>query len=365
MADEKECLSSSEDLIMLMKKLFPADKDDGKVVSFESGTSVDDDNSDATSCSNETTLAISEDGATTVTSGNFTSDKSSSDKTYDYINDPRFTGEQEYYDSSSDESNESILMYRPKKYEDPITRLGNIKRRPDVNGKRCYHMELSIDRKLARDQIKTKLHNFCISKSGLTIVNEDGDCPKSAEDCENFKNAFIEVKKSPLGGYGQFAVCDIDAKQPILVERELLAAGVFDLHEKLDLLTPSQQAAYNRLHANKKTPNEDERVAKWRTNSFGIGSNTKGAVFLVGSRFNHACKPVNNVEYSYDKVQRCIVFVAKRRITAGEELTIRYAAHPHDLWANWGFRCQCGACPGITDAEIQMLGGGSPWGDDV
>jgi SET domain-containing protein len=78
-------------------------------------------------------------------------------------------------------------------------------------------------------------------------------------------------------------------------------------------------------------------------------------VFLVASRFNHACADRNNVEYSYDNKKNCMLFVTTDKIKAGDELFIRYGADPRHLFINWGFRCKCGGCRGISDKEARAI----------
>jgi SET domain-containing protein len=86
------------------------------------------------------------------------------------------------------------------------------------------------------------------------------------------------------------------------------------------------------------------------------------SLFLVASRFNHACKERNNVEYSYDFDKRCMAFVTKKRITEGSELFIRYSNDPKHLYAIWGFRCACGGCKGISEDACKAIGP-FPWGE--
>lgn len=81
-------------------------------------------------------------------------------------------------------------------------------------------------------------------------------------------------------------------------------------------------------------------------------------LFAVGGRFNHACRPANNIEFFYDKKLGCLVLtVVTQTVRKGEELTICYGPDrsPYQLWYQYGFRCQCGACPGFSDHELQEL----------
>ena len=78
-------------------------------------------------------------------------------------------------------------------------------------------------------------------------------------------------------------------------------------------------------------------------------------IFLVASRFNNACCPRNNVSYAYDSRTKCMRFKADKDIPTGTELTINYGGQPRVLFTKWGFRCTCGACSPLTDAECQEI----------
>ncbi|KAI3324501.1 hypothetical protein HD806DRAFT_533963 [Xylariaceae sp. AK1471] len=289
-----------------------------------------------------------------------------------------FETESDYEQSGSD----TVYIEKPKKpkYEDRLTRLGYVERLPDLDGVRHYRLELSVDKLIEENTIRTVLRTFKLSDSNLVIINRDGLQPKLASDLgtffyspqlvifhllihgslDNFNNGFFEVKKSAISGYGAFAVRDLDPYTPILVERELFNANSFDLYNKLDTLTEEQKKAFHRLHGHKRTPSEDVRAAIWHTNSFSVSPG--GSLFLVASRFNHACKERNNVEYSYDYDKKCMAFVTKEKVSAGSELFIRYSNDPNHLFATWGFCCACGGCKGISEDDCKAIGP-FPWGE--
>ncbi|KAI8630119.1 hypothetical protein F5Y19DRAFT_54001 [Xylariaceae sp. FL1651] len=258
--------------------------------------------------------------------------------------------------SDNEQSGSEIINlegFRKRKYEDRLTKLGYVERLPDIDGIRHYRIELLADKAFEEDRVRTSLRSISLAKSNLVIINHDGLYPSIAADLQSFRNNFLEIKKSPLSGYGGFAICDLEAYTPILVERELFNANTFNLYNKLEALTKEQAKAYRRLHGHKRTPAEDIRTAIWRTNSFSI--NSGGSVFLVASRFNHACNKRSNVEYSYDYDKKCMVFVTKQYIRAGDELFIRYSSDPRHLVAVWGFRCTCGGCQEISDEEYKAI----------
>lgn len=141
------------------------------------------------------------------------------------------------------------------------------------------------------DKIYTRYGIFKLSEVNLEILNSDGLAPKLASDLgtyiimtpipalsslcsflltnyisECFNNGFFEVKKSPIAGYGAFAVKDIEANTPILLERELFHAHANTLVETIEALTDEQKKAYHTLHGYKRSPDQDMDAAIWETN---------------------------------------------------------------------------------------------------
>ncbi|KAI1119133.1 hypothetical protein F5Y14DRAFT_460431 [Nemania sp. NC0429] len=241
-------------------------------------------------------------------------------------------------------------------YEDRLTRLGYVKRLPDMDELRHYHVELAIDKSIEEDKVRFTWGSISLSSSGLPILNSDGLQPKLASDLEGFSNDFLEIKKSPVSGYGAFAVCDLAPFTPILIEQELFSTNARHLYKTLASLTEEQRKAYHNLHGHKRTPSEHVSSAIWHTNRFSTGG-PSCSIFLVASRFNHACDRYN-VEYAYNKAKRCMAFVTKSKIAAGSELFIRYTSHPKQLFDVWGFRC---ACSGCKAAELPTWDENSGW----
>lgn len=84
----------------------------------------------------------------------------------------------------------------------------------------------------------------------------------------------------------------------------------------------------------------------------------EAGLFLVASRFNHACTPADTVEYEYDSRRGCLVLkVLADTINSGDELFISYGRGrtPDVLFLWYGFRCACGACVGLTEEEAEKL----------
>lgn len=83
-------------------------------------------------------------------------------------------------------------------------------------------------------------------------------------------------------------------------------------------------------------------------------------LFPIAARFNHACSPLQNVAFAYNREKECLTLTVRaERITKGEELTISYGIGrtPAELYVWYGFRCHCGACSGLSDKEVARLSG--------
>ena len=77
------------------------------------------------------------------------------------------------------------------------------------------------------------------------------------------------------------------------------------------------------------------------------------AVFAVGSRFNHSCRP-NVVRI---RSGRAMLFVASQSVSPGEELCIAYvpprmADKRAALLQDYGFVCACGQCERDDEVEV-------------
>ena len=91
--------------------------------------------------------------------------------------------------------------------------------------------------------------------------------------------------------------------------------------------------------------------------SFAI-SGGKTGLFPIAARFNHACKPSNNVRYEYDEQRGVLRFIiAADGVLQGDELKIAYREDqcPELLYRHYGFRCCCGACDGLSDDDVASL----------
>ena len=54
-------------------------------------------------------------------------------------------------------------------------------------------------------------------------------------------------------------------------------------------------------------------------------------------------------------MSECISLETREDVPAGTELTICYGGQPRVLFTKWGFRCRCGGCSPLTDAECEEI----------
>lgn len=90
--------------------------------------------------------------------------------------------------------------------------------------------------------------------------------------------------------------------------------------------------------------------------SFAVGHHVAG-LFPIAARFNHACFPVNNVEYRFDEEEHALEMVVRRDVAAGRELKISYGKNlsPELLYSCYGFRCGCGGCEGLSEEDVELF----------
>lgn len=90
-----------------------------------------------------------------------------------------------------------------------------------------------------------------------------------------------------------------------------------------------------------------------RTDSFAVKESS--FIYFIAARFNHACGQVSSVKYRIAQNNIIELRMAKD-VPASTELTISYGSmSPSSLYALWGFRCACGGCRPLTDAEVKRL----------
>ncbi|WAR60521.1 hypothetical protein PtB15_9B460 [Puccinia triticina] len=173
----------------------------------------------------------------------------------------------------------------------------------------------------------------------------------------------IEVVAMPeKGGMGAVAAHDIGLGDHV---GQMRPVGLFPVgtplwstslgrairRQAMDHLPIGTRAAVARLHGEGK--NEDEFISSLiDTNTFTSFLKTPmkfGAVVLVGSRLNHACRP--NMLYRMDAHAQLLHLKAIKPIAKGEELTISYRSlelnsqvRRESLMESYGFGCTCPHC---------------------
>ena len=168
-------------------------------------------------------------------------------------------------------------------------------------------------------------------------------------------NDMFAIRPSALGGMGCFALRDIYRGDHLLVERPLLRTNLLHLFHELERLTPAQRAQYDALHAWHPDPRASRAEQIWTANTFVAGE--LEGLFVVASRFNHACSlsPKQNVGYRYDRQHNVLVMTAVARIAVGTELLISYGKSAQMLKDRFGFTCGCGACETSGESSTKLL----------
>lgn len=166
-----------------------------------------------------------------------------------------------------------------------------------------------------------------------------------------FTTDFFEVRKSPKGGYGAFATKDIEKDTIIMSEEPLFRAALMEVFIEFENLPADKRAEYRTLFGWQGV-SDDEILAIFKTNRFET-TEGKGGIFLKSSRFNHACHPFSTCTYSYNKVQGRLITITLQPIQKGEEITISYCGTPSTLYENYGFYCDCQACPPPAKAKAE------------
>ncbi|KKP01960.1 hypothetical protein THAR02_05937 [Trichoderma harzianum] len=114
-----------------------------------------------------------------------------------------------------------------------------------------------------------------------------------------YSNEYFEIAKSSVAGWGAFATRDLTKGDVILREIPFFAVAHY-----------------------------------------------VSGLFPIAARFNHACDPINNVEYEFDHDNGVLTMMVREDVAAGTELKISYGKNlsPQDLYMCYGFRCSCGGC---------------------
>ncbi|CAK7226694.1 hypothetical protein SCUCBS95973_006285 [Sporothrix curviconia] len=196
----------------------------------------------------------------------------------------------------------------------------------------------------AASTIDSGLHtDMSINTTANASPAADASLPPSLHPTLEVNDTFA-IRPSALGGMGCFALRNICRGDHVLVERPLLRTNLLHLFHELEYLSPAQRAQYDALHAWHPDPRASRKEQIWTANTFVAGE--LEGLFVVASRFNHACSgsPKQNVGYRYDRQQNVLVLTATARIAAGAELLISYGKSRQMLQDRFGFMCECGSC---------------------
>ncbi|PQE03308.1 SET domain-containing 5 protein [Rutstroemia sp. NJR-2017a BBW] len=172
----------------------------------------------------------------------------------------------------------------------------------------------------------------------------------------------IEIRSTPTSGLGIFALHSVPPNTLLLSETPLLilldsGTRIDPLPGMVKSLSPARKKAYLSLYSYRYKPHESIYRSILYSNGFGVGKTATG-VFETASRFNHSCVP--NARFGWDEERGRMVYVSKRKIERGEEITVNYGMSKTGLKRYYGFECGCERCRGEdagADAEVESASG--------
>lgn len=190
--------------------------------------------------------------------------------------------------------------------------------------------------------------------------------------------SWVTVLPAASKGLGLFSKVFIPANTKFFYERALFTINDDEVHRSYAVpamfpqLSPEDATAFRDLSSfcisHKYHYGEaDMDICRWDTNAHNLTYRRASAIFLIASRSNHGCQA--NAAWSTDWVDDdqeaeeswngkkgydVISFQAQHDIEEGEEITTSYGHTSLGLWEKYGFECECGACPGVTDGEISV-----------
>ncbi|PQE18821.1 SET domain protein [Rutstroemia sp. NJR-2017a WRK4] len=164
----------------------------------------------------------------------------------------------------------------------------------------------------------------------------------------------IEIRSTPTSGLGIFALHFVPPNTLLLSETPLLI--LLDSGTRIDPLPGMVKSLSYRYK-----PHESIYRSILYSNGFGVGKTATG-VFETASRFNHSCVP--NARFGWDEERGRMVYVSKRKIERGEEITVDYGMSKTGLKRYYGFECGCERCreedagaDAGADAEVESASG--------
>ncbi|KAJ4862429.1 SET domain-containing protein [Trichoderma breve] len=195
-----------------------------------------------------------------------------------------------------------------------------------------------------------------------------------------YGNEYFEIAKSSVAGWGAFATRDLTKGGVILREIPLFVAETDKVFHEFYKLDESAKKVALSLHSHRLIKGGTPQIlAVWQTNCFAVAHRVSG-LFPIAARFNHACDPINNVEYEFDHDNGVLTMMVREDVAAGTELKISYGKNlsPQDfngfvrsLRGDMGNKFYIILRPGtyLSDVVQETHGGGDkihlPWAYDI
>ncbi|KAK4064057.1 uncharacterized protein Triagg1_9213 [Trichoderma aggressivum f. europaeum] len=136
-----------------------------------------------------------------------------------------------------------------------------------------------------------------------------------------YGNEYFEIAKSSVAGWGAFATRDLTKGDVILREIPLFVADTDKVFHEFYKLDGSAKKVALSLHSHRLIKGGTPQILA--THSFAVAHYVSG-LFPIAARFNHACDPINNVEYEFDQDNGVLTLMVREDVTAGTELKISY-----------------------------------------
>lgn len=248
--------------------------------------------------------------------------------------------------------------------------LVGLQRRPALNGRTGVVLSLSTaDGGRCRVQLEGEEEDLSVRPENLCApASQTVETPRRPRPTRQFA-----VHSIPDAGLGIVATCDLTPGTRILAERPLFfISGVDMVSAKAQ--GPEAQEAMVLEHVVRLSANDQrdfwglsdcwhEGTAKtafgiWQTNAIATGEDaaeTHNGLFVLGSRFNHSCRP--NVNRCWVDDIQAEVFHVVQDVVAGEQLCIYYvnpvevrSVRQQRLQSAFNFLCSCECCSLEGDA---------------
>ncbi|KAK4064557.1 hypothetical protein Trihar35433_8074 [Trichoderma harzianum] len=145
-----------------------------------------------------------------------------------------------------------------------------------------------------------------------------------------YGNEYFEIAKSYVAGWGAFATRDLTKGDVILREIPLFVAETDKVFHEFYKLDDSAKKVALSLHSHRLIKGGTPQILA--TCSFAVAHYVSG-LFPIAARFNHACDPINNVEYEFDHDNGVLTMMVREDVAAGTELKISYGKNlsPQDF----------------------------------